>query len=73
MQTSLKLKTCSQFLIGFVKSTLNLEYFERKNQSHSLRIPEFINCETGSYLNLKKAHLSCNASADNMLTNQKHC
>ena len=55
MQTSMKLKTCSQFLIAFVKSTLNLEYFERKNQSHSLNIPEFINCETGSYLNLKKA------------------
>ena len=55
MQTPLKLKTCSQFLIGFVKSTLNLEYLERKNQSHSLSIPEFINCETGSYLNLKKA------------------
>ena len=55
MQTSMKLKTCSQFLIAFVKSTLNLEYFERKNQSHSLSIPEFINCETGSYLNLKKA------------------
>ena len=74
MQTSMKLKTCSQFLIAFVKSTLNLEYFERKNQSHSLSIPEFINCETGSYLlKSKKGHLSCNASADNMLTNQKHC
>ena len=55
MKTSMKLKTCSQFLIAFVKSTLNLEYFERKNQSHSLSIPEFINCETGNYLNLKKA------------------
>ena len=55
MQTSMKLKTCSQFLIAFVKSTLNLEYFERKNQFHTLSIPELINCETGSYLNLKKA------------------
>ena len=55
MQTSMKLKTCSQFLIAFVKSLLNLEYFDRKNQSHSLSIPEFINGETGSYLNVQKA------------------
>ena len=51
----MKLKTCSQFLIVFLKSTLNLEYFERKNQSHSLRITEIINSETGRYLNLQKA------------------
>ena len=51
----MKLKTCSQFLIAFLKSTLNLEYFERKNQSHSLSITEIINCETGRYLNLQKA------------------
>ena len=38
MQTYLELKTCSQFLISFLKFTLNLEYFERKNQSHSLSI-----------------------------------
>ena len=55
MQTSMKLKTCSQFLIAFVKSMLNLEYFDRKNQSHSFSIPEFINGETGSYLNVQKA------------------
>ena len=36
------------------KSTLNLEYFERKNQSQSLSITEVINCETGSYLNVEK-------------------
>ena len=36
MQISMKMKTCSQFLIAFLKSTLNFEYFERKNQSHSL-------------------------------------
>ena len=55
MQTSIKLKTCSRFLIAFVKSTLNLEYFERKEQSHNFRITEIINCETGSYLNIPKA------------------
>ena len=51
----MKLKTCPQFLITFLKSTLNLEYFERKNQSRSLSITEVINCETYSYLNLQKA------------------
>ena len=55
MQTSLKLKTSSRFLIVFVKSTLNLEYFEKKDQSYSLSITEIINCETGSYLNVQKA------------------
>ena len=51
----MKLKTGPQFLITFLKSTLNLEYFERKNQSHSLSITEVINCETYSNLNLQKA------------------
>ena len=55
MQTSLKLKTCSRFFIAFLKSTLNLEYFEKKDKPHSLSITEIINCETGSYLNVQKA------------------
>ena len=54
MQTYLKLKTCSQFLNAFRKSTLNLEYFEKKDQPQSLSITESINCETGSYLNVQK-------------------
>ena len=55
MQTSLKLKTCSRFFISFLKSTLNLEYFEKNDQSYRLSITEIINCETGSYLNVQKA------------------
>ena len=55
MQNSLKLKTCSQFFIAFLKITLNLEYFEKKDQSHSLSITKIINCETGSYLNVQMA------------------
>ena len=51
MQTSLQLKTCPRFFITFLKSTLSLEYFEKKGQSHSLSITEIINCETGTYLN----------------------
>ena len=55
MTTSLKLKTCSRFFIAFLKSTLNFDYFERKDQFQSLRITEITNYQTGSYLNVKKA------------------
>ena len=49
MQISPKLKTFSQFFIASMKSTLNSEYFEKKDQSHSLSITDIIYCETGSY------------------------
>ena len=49
MQISPKPKTFSPFFIGSMKSTLNSEYFEKKDQSHSLSITEIIDCETGSY------------------------
>ena len=55
MQISLKLKPFSPFFIAFQKSTLNLEYFETEDQSHRLSINEFINGETGSYLNVQVA------------------
>ena len=48
-------KTFSGFFDEFLKSTLNLEYFEKKDQSYSLSITEIINCETGSYLNVQKS------------------
>ena len=48
MQISPKPKTFSQFFIASMKSTLNSEYFEKKDQSHSLSI-QIIDCETGSY------------------------
>ena len=35
-----------------MKSTLNLEYFEKKDQSHSLGITEINNCKTSSYLSV---------------------
>ena len=38
-----------------MKSTLNLEYLEKKDQSQSSSITEIINCETGSYLNVQNA------------------
>ena len=45
----------SGFFMAFLKSTLNLEYFEKKDQSQSLSITGIIDCETGSYLNVQKA------------------
>ena len=35
-----------------MKSTLNLEYFEKKDQSHSLSFTEINNCKTSSYLSV---------------------
>ena len=37
-----------------MKSTLNSEYFEKKDQSHSFSITEIIYCETGSYWKSKR-------------------
>ena len=49
---SLRRKTFSQFFIALLKSTLNLEYFEKKDQSHSLSITEINNCKASSYLSV---------------------
>ena len=54
MQISRKLKIFSGFFIALLESTLNLEYFQKKDQSHSFSITEFSNCQTGSYLNVQK-------------------
>ena len=49
MHISPKPKTFSQFFIASMKSTLNSEYFEKKDQSHSVSITEISDLETGSY------------------------
>ena len=49
MQISWNLKIFSGFFIAFLKSALTLEYFERKDHSHSLSVTEIINCERGTY------------------------
>ena len=49
MQISPKPKTFSEFTIASMKSTLNSEYFEKKDQSHSLSITEIIDREPGRY------------------------
>ena len=54
-QISQERKTFYRFFIAFLKSTLNLEYFERKEQSHSLSITEIINSETSRQLKVLKA------------------
>ena len=33
-----------------MECTLNLEYFEKKDQSHSLSITEINNCKSSTYL-----------------------
>ena len=35
-----------------MKSTLNLEYFEKKDQSLTLSNTQIINCKTSSYLSV---------------------
>ena len=35
-----------------MKSTLNIEYFEKKDQSHSLSITDINNCKASSYLSV---------------------
>ena len=49
MQISTKPKPSSRLFNAAMKSTLNSEYFGKKDQSRSLSITEIIDCETGSY------------------------
>ena len=49
---SLKPKTFSDFFIRSLKSTLNLEYFEKKDESHSLSIIDVNNWKTSGYLSV---------------------
>ena len=54
---SLKQKTFSGFLIAFLKSTWNGEYFQKKGESSSLSISEIIDSKRGGYLSAWKALL----------------
>ena len=45
MQLSQKLKILSQFFNVFSKSRLNFEYFQKKDDAHSLFISEATACE----------------------------
>ena len=70
-QISLKPKTFSGFFIALMKSTLNLEYFEKEDQSHSLSITEINNCKTSSYLSVYKAIFHVNGSLGNLSCKQR--
>ena len=48
---SQKQKTFSGLSIAFLKCTLNLEHFEKKNEYPSLLISRIIYSERGGYLN----------------------
>ena len=45
MQLSQKLKTFSRFVSEFSKSRLNLEYFQKNDDAHSLLISDATVCE----------------------------
>ena len=51
MKLSEKLKTFPELFTAFVKSTSNLEHFEKKDESHILCLSEIIDCEIRAYLN----------------------
>ena len=45
LQLSQKQGTCSQVLCGILKSSLNFEHFEKKDDSHSSDISEITESE----------------------------
>ena len=45
MQLSPKQETCSQYFCGFLKSSLNFEHFQKKDDSHSSDISEITDSE----------------------------
>ena len=45
MQLSQKQETFSEFLFGFLKSSLNFGHFQKKNDSHSSDISEIKDSE----------------------------
>ena len=45
MQLSLKQGICSQFFFGFLKSSSDLEHFQKKDDSHSSDISEITDSE----------------------------
>ena len=54
MQLSQEPKIFYGFSFPFLKSTSKFEYFEEKEECHSLSISENIDSERGGYLNAKK-------------------
>ena len=75
MQLSRKQKTFSQFFAGFLKSSLNFEYFHKKKTKMNLIAFVFRNLRTpkkwlDKYL---KSPVSEDLSTSNMVNVHKHC
>ena len=54
MWLSQKEKTFCEFFSGFLKSSLNFEHFQKKDDSHSWGISEMRECEKHGYMNVYK-------------------
>ena len=52
MQLSRKQKTFSEFFSAFLKSSLNFEHFQEKDDSHSQGISEIRDSEKHGYINV---------------------
>ena len=52
MKLSKKLKIFGEFFIAYLKSTLNFEFWLRKDESHSLCLSKIIDCEIRAYVNV---------------------
>ena len=52
MQVSRKQKTFSEFFSAFLKSSLNFEHFQKKDDSHSWGISEITESEKHGYINV---------------------
>ena len=52
MQVSQKIKKFSEVYSGFLKSSLNFEHFQKKDDSHSWGISEITDSEKHGYINV---------------------
>ena len=52
MQVSRKQETFSQFFAAFLKSSLNFEHFQKKDDCHSRGISEITESEKHGYINV---------------------
>ena len=57
MQLSRNQQMFSQFFSIFPETTLNLEYFEKKDEAQKLFFSEIIHCKKWGNLNPKKPHV----------------
>ena len=69
---SLKQKIYSGFFISFLKSTWNVEQFQKNGESSSLSISEIVHSKRGGLKCLKSVN-SEQLSVINLLTGSKHC